>query len=170
MSVATKKSRHAPVTRHDALTDIAQQLVLRMPALAPESTTAIAQALHDLLSGNDEISRNRRFAMQHFLAETAERHDSALQVSEAMLKVDVAAELMRSNKPYVAMLIDHKLLAGAIVTEDGQRLVPESSVRAWIADRDAKASQADYRAAAAEAGMYDIPEELYIESDLHRRS
>lgn len=95
--------------------------------------------------------------------------DSNRQVPDALLTVEAAASLMRSNKPYVAMMIDQKLLPGALVTEGGQRCVPESSVRAWMADRDSKASQADYRAAASEAGMYDIPEEVYIESNLHRR-
>ncbi|NHZ99305.1 hypothetical protein [Massilia sp. CCM 8734] len=170
MSIAINKQVHSSVNQREALTDIAEELVLRMPALAPESTMTVVKALHDLLSGNDEISRARRLAMQRYLAETTERQDSNSQLTEAMLTVEAAAELMRSNKPYVAMLIDQKLLTGALVTEAGQRCVPESSVRAWIADRDAKASQADYRAAAAEAGMYDIPEEVYIESNFHRRS
>lgn len=91
------------------------------------------------------------------------------QIPDVLLTVEAAAKLMRSNKPYVAMLIDQKLLPGALVTEGGQRCVPESSVRAWIADHDIKASQADYRAAATEAGMYDIPEKVYIDSNLQRR-
>lgn len=82
---------------------------------------------------------------------------------EAMLTIEAAAELMQCSLPYVAMLIDHGKLAGASLTEGGQRRVPESSVRAWIKERDTKATQADYRAAAAETGMYAIPEQECID-------
>lgn len=169
MNVGVKKQRQSPVARRDPLADIAKELVLRMPDLAPGSTKAIAQALRELFSGNDELSRTRRLAMQHYLAETAEQQDTTAQVTESMLSIDAAAELMQCNRPYVAMLMDHRLLAGAWVTEDGQRRVPESSVRAWIAERKAKAGEADYRAAAAETGMYDVPEELFIERKSRRR-
>lgn len=68
------------------------------------------------------------------------------------------------------MLIDNKKLAGASVTAGGHRRVPESAVRAWIKERQAVASQSDYRAAAAEAGMYSIPEKVFVEAKIRRRS
>ena len=58
---------------------------------------------------------------------------------------------MGCSRPYVAMLIDAKKLAGGVITEGGHRRVPEASVRAWIhsqqlankADKDS-----DYKSAA----------------------
>ncbi|NHZ61650.1 excisionase family DNA-binding protein [Massilia genomosp. 1] len=170
MSAASEKQGLLPVVRRDALADIAQGLVLRVPDLAPESIETIARALHELLSGNDELSQIRRIGMQRYLRETAERHDRDSQGSDSMLTTEAAAELMQCSRPYVAMLIDHKKLAGASVTEDGHRRVPESSVHAWVAEREAKAKQGDYRAAAAESGMYDVPEHLFVENRTPRRS
>ena len=62
--------------------------------------------------------------------------------SEVMLTVEAAAELMRCSRPYVAMLIDNMKFAGTSVIEGGQRLVPESSVRAWIKEREAGGGRA----------------------------
>lgn len=89
--------------------------------------------------------------------------DAQQGIVEAMLTLEAAAELMQCSLPYVAMLIDHGKLAGASLTEGGQRRVPESSVRAWIKEHETKAAQADYRAAAAETGMYCIPEQECID-------
>lgn len=52
----------------------------------------------------------------------------------------------------------------------GHRRVPESSVRAWIKEREAKAQGSDYHAVAEENGMYDIPETAFIEASKRRRS
>lgn len=87
----------------------------------------------------------------------------AAPLTEAVLTIEAAAELMQCSLPFVAMLIDHGKLAGASLTEGGQRRVPESSVRAWIKEHETKAAQADYRAAAAETGMYCIPEQECID-------
>lgn len=91
-------------------------------------------------------------------------------LAERMLSAEAAAELMQCGRPYVAMLIDNKKLAGASVTEGGERRVPESSVRAWIVEREAAAKQSDYRAAAAETDMYDIPETAFVGTRTRRRS
>ncbi len=84
-------------------------------------------------------------------------------IAETMLTMEAAAELMQCSLPYVAMLIDHGKLAGVSLAEDGQRRVPESSVRTWIEAHETKAAQADYRAAAAETGMYAVPEQEFID-------
>ena len=75
-----------------------------------------------------------------------------------MLTAEAAAELMRCSRPYVAMLIDNMKFAGTSVIEGGQRLVPESSVRAWIKEREAGGAGPDYHAVAEANDMYDIPE------------
>lgn len=94
----------------------------------------------------------------------------ARKPSEVFLTVEAAAELMRCSRPYVAMLIDNKKFAGASVTEDGHRLVPESAVRAWIKERDAGSQEPDHHAVAQANGMYDIPEAAFIQANKRRRS
>lgn len=77
-----------------------------------------------------------------------------------LLTTEQAAQLMGHSRPYVAMLIDANKLKGGSVSEVGHRRVPRSSVLAWIkkANKKNKAADANYKAAALEAGMYDIPE------------
>ena len=77
-----------------------------------------------------------------------------------LLTTEQAAQLMGHSRPYVAMLIDANKLKGGSVSEVGHRRVPRSSVIAWIkkTNKKNKAGDANYRAAALEAGMYDIPE------------
>ena len=77
-----------------------------------------------------------------------------------LLTTEQAAQLMGHSRPYVAMLIDANKLKGGSVSEVGHRRVPRSSVLAWIkkTNKKIKAGDANYRAAALEAGMYDIPE------------
>lgn len=82
---------------------------------------------------------------------------------EVMLTLEAAAELMQCNIAYLAMLVDNDQLAGAWKGDGRRRIVPESAARAWMAQRDAGAKNADFRAAGEAAGMYDIPEEVYIE-------
>ena len=60
------------------------------------------------------------------------------------------------------MLIDNKRMAGAATTADGHRRDPESSVCAWIKNREEKSKVANYRAA-AKAGIFDSPEQVYVE-------
>ena len=77
-----------------------------------------------------------------------------------LLTTEQAAQLIGHSRPYVAMLIDANKLKGGSVSEVGHRRVPRSSVLAWIkkTNKKNKAGDANYRAAALEAGMYDIPE------------
>lgn len=77
-----------------------------------------------------------------------------------LLTTEQAAQLMGHSRPYVAMLIDANKLKGGSVSDVGHRRVPRSSVLAWIKknNKKIKAGDANYRAAALEAGMYDIPE------------
>ena len=85
-----------------------------------------------------------------------------------MLSTEDAAQMMGCSRPHVAMLIDSKKLGGAISTPGGHRRVPESAVRAWIKEREVASKpsvDADYKSAAKEAGMYDIPEAAYIEPE-----
>ena len=172
MGITSKRLRGFSSTRRDALADIADGLAAKLPGLAKETTKDITQALHELLDGQDELSRQMRVGMQHYLIQAAELQGMAPRSSrgDAMLTTEAAAELMQCSRPYVAMLIDNKKLAGASVTEGGHRRVPESSVRAWIKEREDRAAQSDYRAAAAEAGMYTIPETAFVESKSGRRS
>lgn len=172
MSIASKRQRNPSSTGRDVLAGIAEGLVAKLPSLAQETTKNITQALHELLTGQDKLSREMRVGMQHYLIEVAELQGMAPRSprAETMLTTEAAAELMQCSRPYVAMLIDNRKLAGASVTEGGHRRVPESSVRAWIKEREANASQSDYRAAAAEAGMYTVPETAFVEGKTRRRS
>lgn len=172
MDHATKKPKNSQSSLGDAFADIALGLVSIVPDLAPESTEDITKALHELLGGHDARSRRLRTRVQHYLIEAAEYQGRIppKDRTEAMLTTEGAAELMQCSRPYVAMLIDNKKLAGASVTEGGHRRVPESSVRAWIMEREAKAVRSDYRAAAAEADMYSIPEKAFIGTKARRRS
>ncbi|NGZ86258.1 helix-turn-helix domain-containing protein [Duganella aceris] len=87
-----------------------------------------------------------------------------------MLTTEAAAGLMQCSRSYLSMMIDNKKLANASRSAAGQWLVPESSVRAWIEERDAKATNADYHAAAEESGMYDIPETAFIKANKRRHA
>jgi excisionase family DNA binding protein len=91
------------------------------------------------------------------------------QPSEVVLTVEAAAKLMQCSRPYVVMLIDNKKFAGASVTQEGHQLVPESSVRAWIKEREAGSQEPDYHAVAEANGMYDIPEAAFIQANKRRR-
>lgn len=173
MSMILKKGREAKSVSksRDMLTGIADGLVQRVPDLSPDSAKSIVQALHDLLAGRDELSRSIRIGMQHYLISVAESHSTEPPILGAtMLTTEAAAELMQCSRPYVAMLIDNKKLAGASVTEGGHRRVPESSVRAWIKEREAQAKRSNYREAAEQNGMYDIPETAFVQADPRRRS
>jgi excisionase family DNA binding protein len=148
----------------DVLVLIAEGLVAKIPGLKVEMQADIAAALHDLLDGRDELSRLARISMQHHLIQVAEDllKNNEFPGVDKMLTTEQAATLMRCSRPYVAMLVDTKKLAGATITEGGHRRVPESSVRAWIKSKE-QSADADYRAAGAEAGMYDIPERAYVD-------
>jgi excisionase family DNA binding protein len=171
MTIIFRKKRHAGSRGRDPLASIAQGVVSRLPGLAPERTKDIARVLHELLDGQDESARSMRISMQHYLIEVAELNGRAPRPPrvDAMLTTEAAAALMQCSRPYVAMLIDNKKLVGASVTEGGHRRVPESSVRAWIEARDARSVHSDYRAAAAETGMYAVPETAFVDMKTRRR-
>lgn len=165
MNVINKRRRGE--LSQDVVTSIAEGLVQRVPELAAEATENIARALRELLAGEDELSRGLRTKMQHYLIEVAE--SLGRPAAQTMLSTAAAAELMQCSRPYVAMLIDHKKLTGATVTAGGHRRVPESSVREWIAQQTTEAGQDDYRHAAEQGGMYDIPETAFIETEPRQR-
>jgi excisionase family DNA binding protein len=135
-----------------------------LASFAFTQTPKIAAALHDLLDGRDELSRLARISMQHHLIQVAEDllQNNVSAPIDRMLTTEQAASLMHCSRPYVAMLVDNKKLAGATITEGGHRRVPESSVRAWIKNKE-QSTDANYRAAGVEAGMYDIPERAYVD-------
>jgi excisionase family DNA binding protein len=151
------------------LATVAAQLAAKLPALGQQAQPNLLQALHDLLDGADEAARAARTQLQIHLVKVAD-HLIAAQSrqpnsAQRMLSTEDAAQLMGCSRPYVAMLIDAKKLAGSVTTEGGHRRVPESSVRAWIntqqltnqADADS-----DYKSAARDAGMYQVSDADYL--------
>jgi excisionase family DNA binding protein len=164
MATLVRRPSRGKETSIDVLALIAEGLVAKIPALKVEMQAEIAAALHDLLDGRDELSRLARVSMQHHLIQVAEDlfQNNEFSAMDKMLTTEQAATLMHCSRPYVAMLVDNKKLTGATMTEGGHRRVPESSVRAWIKSKE-QSTEADYRAAGAEAGMYDIPERDYVD-------
>lgn len=150
----------------DLLGGVARRLALRInkPKKSVESKSILA-ALHALLDGADSESSKARLALQMHIAQVAERLVAGLPVveSDPMLSTEEAAQMMDCSRPYVAMLIDQDQLPGATKTAGGHRKVPQSSVKSWVAAHKVSGS-ADYRAAARAAGMYDIPESVYVKA------
>mgnify|MGYP000135480354 CR=1 FL=1 len=148
----------------DLLGGVARRLASRInkPKKSVEPKSILA-ALHALLDGADSESREARLALQMHIAQVAERLVAGLPAveSDPMLSTEDAAQMMGCSRPYVAMLIDQDQLPGATKTAGGHRKVPQSSVKAWIAAHKVGGS-ADYRAAARDAGMYDVPETAYV--------
>ena len=173
MTTLARKPSRPTRPKDDVLALIAEALVAKIPALNPGMQQEITSALHELLDGRDESARKARIGIQNHLIQVAENmlnNGSAdVEPCEKMLTTEQAAELMDCSRPYVAMLIDNKKLAGATTTAGGHRRVPASSVRAWIKSREPKSKGADYRAAGIDAGMYDIPEQDYVDVVKHSR-
>jgi len=169
MGTAIRTKRPSSWLGRDALVGIAEGLTFKVPKLKPDDAKVLLKALHEILDGQDERARNIRTGMQHYLIEASEYalRSSLGQESEKMLTTEEAAELMQCSRPYVAMLIDNKKLSGATITEGGHRRVPEASVRIWIDQRNAKSSVANYRGAAADSGMYEIPESAFAQQDVN---
>ncbi|MDQ1816128.1 hypothetical protein RBA41_22785 [Massilia sp. CCM 9210] len=173
MTAVFKKNPRTHSIASDPLAGIAEALVSKLPSLAAETPQQIADALHELLDGQDDSARHMRIVMQRYLADVGLLHAKApseTAFAHKMLTTEDAAALMQCSLPYVAMLIDNNKLEGALVAEDGPRSVPETSVRAWIAQRDANAAQSDYRAVAAETGMYAIPDAAFADLKTRRRN
>ncbi|MDM5179691.1 excisionase family DNA-binding protein [Massilia sp. DJPM01] len=146
MTTVFKKNRHTPSIASDPLAGIAEALVSKLPNLAVGTPQHIADALHELLDGQDDPARNMRIGLQRYLTDVAELHAATSTTARAdtMLMIKDAAELMQCSLPYVAMLIDNNKLEGESVAGGGRR-VPESSVRTWISQRDAGTAHPDYR-------------------------
>jgi excisionase family DNA binding protein len=168
MTTTVKRVRLAS----DPLVAMACSLAEKLEALGqPAESSLIALALHELLDGQDPVARTLRAAIQIHLAivsngsatETAEDVES-----DEMLSTQEAAQLMECSRPYVAMLIDAEKLAGGVTSKGGHRKVPKSSVLQWIeaakAAKDGATGDKDDRKAAADAGMYSIPDAQYVKA------
>lgn len=113
--------------------------------------------------------------------QTEEMSESASALAEApasygcdvMLNTEEAAKRMHCSRAYVAMLIDAAILSGGKKSPDGQRKVPESSIQQWIEDHPARdklsVDETDYRKAATYGGMYEIPDEIYLNAAKRNR-
>lgn len=158
-----------PVLLPDTWGAIASRLVEKLDGWGrPATSRQIAQALHDLLDGQDQSARDLRAAVQIHLAIVASGSAASDTVadskSEEMLSTEQAAQLMGCSRPYVAMLIDAEKLVGGIRSQGGHRKIPKSSVLQWIADKPVVTTDKDYRKAAADAGMYFIPEADFVKA------
>lgn len=93
--------------------------------------------------------------------------NSAEYGSAAMLDIHQAATLMQCSQTYVAMLIEAEKLPGSTKSASGQCQIPHTSVLQWlnqnVATLSSAAANSDFRKAALEAGMYAIPDEIYLE-------
>ena len=123
--------------------------------------------LHEVLESQDEASRQIRGELQLYLAQVILSKD--IRVTQAskdrMLSTEEAAQMMGRSRPYVAMLIDSGKLLGAQTTAGGHRRVPESSVKAWMAQSppDSETTKkAVYRQAGIQTGLYNIPEAAFV--------
>lgn len=155
----------------EAVMTMASSLADKLVALGQPATSGlIEQALHELLDGQDQAAKALRAAFQIHLAIVSNGGSAtAADVkTEDMLSTEQAARLMECSRPYVAMLIDAEKLAGGVTSKGGHRKVPKSSVLRWIettnAAKEASAGDSDYRKAAADAGMYAIPDEAYAKT------
>ncbi len=72
-----------------------------------------------------------------------------------------AAQLLGCNRPHVAMLLDAGRLKGATTSTRGHVRILVSSVIRYLEAQD-KGSAADYKQAARDAGMYAVPDEVFV--------
>lgn len=155
------------------MTTMATRLAKSLAALGQTSApSTLDKALRELLEGQDEMSRQLRTAMQIHLVNVSNERPALESAKDGartdLLTTEEAAHLMGCSRPYVAMLIDAQKLEGAVVSKGGHRKVPEASVLRWIEGNKAVKDK-DYRKAAADAGMYSVPEEAYVESKSRKR-
>lgn len=166
MDITSTKLHRGKSRANDPLLTIAERLAVRIPTIGRNEVLQVAHALHEILDGADDLSREARTQVQMHLVRISSEHQMAVGTREAreeMITTEQAAHLMGCSRPYVAMLVDDKRLAGATKSSGGHRKIPLSSVRSWMIEHPpVERIDADYRAAAAAAGMYDIPEEDYI--------
>lgn len=123
--------------------------------------------LHEVLESQDEASRQIRGELQVYLAQLILSKDMRIKKEsiERMLSTEEAAQMMGRSRPHVAMLIDSGKLLGAQTTAGGHRRVPESSVKAWVAENppdSPAAKKAAYRQSGIQAGLYNIPEAAFV--------
>ncbi len=157
-----QKNASARTERADSLAEVAQGLASRIPAFK-DKVSEVVVALHEILDGADSVSIDTRTKVQMHLMQVANELLAGRPAKEDMLSTEEAAQLMKCSRPYVAMLVDRKRLAGAVKTLGGHRKIPRGAVLAWIESNPPSTDvDADYKAAAREAGMYDIPEETYV--------
>jgi excisionase family DNA binding protein len=158
----------------DALMAMGTGLANKLSALGqPAKPAMITHALHQLLDGQDDAAKELRMSIQIHLVRVSNRSAHSGKTTneeiEEMLSTEEAARLMDCSRPYVAMLIDAQKLTGGVKSKGGHRKVPKSAVLQWIADTNAAAEKVsaddkDYRKAAADAGMYSIPDEVYVKA------
>lgn len=166
-----------PRLASDSLLTMASGLAEKLEAWGqPAVSGLIARALHELLDGQDQSTKQLRAALQIHLAIVSNGRSAgtaAYEGNEEMLSTEQAAQLMGCSRPYVAMLIDADKLAGGMKSKGGHRKVPKSSVLQWIkttkAASENSADNESYRKAAADAGMYAIPDEDYLRAAKNSR-
>lgn len=157
----------------DPLVAVGLGLSHKLAALGQRTGSGVlARALHELLDGQDEETKELRLAMQIHLARVSNGATKAtLRAGAEMLSTEEAAQLMECSRPYVAMLIDAGKLPGGVKSKGGHRKVPKASVLDWVATARTAATGGgkDYRKAAAEAGMYAVLDEAYVKAVVRSR-
>lgn len=90
-----------------------------------------------------------------------------------MLSVAQAAAQMGCTPAYVAMLIEAQRLPGCQISSSGHHQIPAPSVERWRKSHHTPASdnirQEAYRKAGLDAGMYAIPDDVYLKVAKRRR-
>jgi len=141
------------------------------------SKSSLTHVLREMLDGESEESRLLRTALQIHLVKVsnqpafAKQHDQ--QVQDVMLSTEEAAQLMGRSRPWVAMLIDAKVLSGATVTSGGHRKVPRASVLKWLESNKTKEmGNKDYRQAGVDADIYSVDDAVFVKrlKDLKKRA
>lgn len=171
-----KANNTTRVEAADPLRRMANGLVKKLAVSGrPYTQSLLADALHELLDGQGDESRNLRTEVQIHLAKVSNfqiRDLTAIEGKEQeMLSTQEAAELMGCSRPYVAMLVDAGTLEGSVTSKGGHRKVPKASIHRWIEEnRTTGDADKNYRKAAAEAGMYAIAEDKYRKASARKRS
>lgn len=150
--------------RGDSLACVAEGLATRIPSIKGK-IPEVMLALHEILDGADKVSIETRMKVQMHLVQVSNELLTGLPSKDDLLSTEQAALMMKCSRPYVAMLVDRNRLPGAVKTPGGHRKIPRSSILAWMdSNPPSKEADADYKVAARDAGMYDIPEETYIKA------
>jgi len=86
---------------------------------------------------------------------------------EETLTLAEVAELLQCSRPHAAMLIDAGDLTAAMNGREPR--VTRASVVAYAQTR-VSGGDADYKQAARDAGMYEVPDQVYVEELARKRS